>query len=132
MNGNRFRKKLLTINCMFIQILYNFERLTLPNKSPPPYNNIALQTRCQETISTKHMTLIEIAHASNIQIHNKLPMQKSYAQTPHIPVPSPRILVFNMSSQKREGRAAICLQPLSMGSCKSLVTGGLPDLIKHL
>ena len=35
MTGNRFRKKLLTINCIFIQILYNFERLTLPNKSPP-------------------------------------------------------------------------------------------------
>ena len=35
MNGKRYRKKLLTINCIFIEILCNFETLTLPNKSPP-------------------------------------------------------------------------------------------------
>ena len=35
MNGNLLRKKLLTINCKFIQILYNFESLTISNKSPP-------------------------------------------------------------------------------------------------
>ena len=35
MNGNRYRKELLTINCIFIEILYNFETLPLPNKSSP-------------------------------------------------------------------------------------------------
>ena len=35
MNENRYRKKLLAINCIFIRILYNFEKLTLPNQSPP-------------------------------------------------------------------------------------------------
>ena len=35
MNGNRYRKELLTINCIFIEILYNFETLPLLNKSPP-------------------------------------------------------------------------------------------------
>ena len=35
MNGNRYRKELLTINCIFIEILYNFETLPLPNQSPP-------------------------------------------------------------------------------------------------
>ena len=35
MKGNRYRKQLLTINFIFIEFLYNFERLTLPNKSPP-------------------------------------------------------------------------------------------------
>ena len=34
MNVNCYRKKLLTINCTFIEILYNFETLTLQNKSP--------------------------------------------------------------------------------------------------